>query len=133
MSFRTRVMLLKRIPRGETLGYGCTFKAPCEMLIAVLPVGYHDGYMRVLSNRGKVIVRGKLAPVVGRISMDLTLIDVSRVDGAQVGDVVTLWGHDGKLSIPIEDVAQLAGTLSYEMTCGVSGRVPRIYVSEEVR
>lgn len=133
MSFRTRVMLLKRIPRGETLGYGCTFKAPCEMLIAVLPVGYHDGYMRVLSNRGKVIVRGKLAPVVGRISMDLTLIDVSRVDGAQVGDVVTLWGHDGKLSIPIEDVAQLAGTLSYEMTCGVSERVPRIYVSEEVR
>jgi alanine racemase len=131
MSFRTRVMLLKRIRRGETLGYGCTFEAPSEMLIAVLPVGYHDGYLRALSNRGRVVVRGKFAPVVGRISMDLTLIDVSAVDGVQVGDVVTLWGGDGEMAIPVEDVAQIAGTLSYEVTCGVSGRVPRIERSAE--
>ncbi|HEX8853435.1 MAG TPA: alanine racemase, partial [Pyrinomonadaceae bacterium] len=75
MALRTRIMLLKRVPRGETLGYGCTFEASRETLVATLPIGYHDGYMRVLSNRGRVIVRGTYAPVVGRISMDLTLVD----------------------------------------------------------
>ncbi|MGH9902361.1 MAG: alanine racemase C-terminal domain-containing protein, partial [Pyrinomonadaceae bacterium] len=84
-------------------------------------------YMRALSNRGRVIVRGTYAPVVGRVSMDLTLLDVTNVGGVATGDLVTLLGEDGELSVPAEDMAKTAGTLSYEVTCGVSSRVPRVY------
>lgn len=130
MSLRSRIMLLKTVHRGETLGYGCTFEASRETLVATLPVGYNDGYMRALSNRGRVIVCGRYAPVVGRISMDLTLIDVTDVPGVQLEDDVTLLGEDddGGLSIPVEDVAKTAGTISYEITCGISERVPRYYL-----
>jgi alanine racemase len=131
MSLRSRITLLKSVPRGETLGYGCTFEASRETLVATLPVGYHDGYMRVLSNRGRVIVRGTYAPVVGRVSMDLTLVDVTDVQGVSEGDLVTLFGRDGALEVPVEDVALTAGTLSYEVTCGVSSRVPRSYLSAQ--
>jgi alanine racemase len=93
-----------------------------------LPVGYHDGYMRGLSNRGHVIVRGMFAPVVGRVSMDLTLVDVTGVEGVEVDDQVTLLGWNGELKIPAEDLARIVGTLSYEVTCGVSYRVPRVFV-----
>jgi len=96
-------------------------------LVATLPLGYHDGYMRGLSNRGRVIVRGAYASVIGRVSMDLTLIDVTNIPGVTVGDVVTLLGNDGGLSVTAEDLARIAGTLSYELTCGISERVPRVY------
>ena len=125
MSVRTRVTLLKRVHRGETLGYGCSFEASREMLVATVPAGYHDGYARALSNRGRVILRGTYAPVVGRVSMDLTLLDVTGVPGVSLGDRVTLFGADGPLSLPAEDLAKTAGTISYEITCGVSARVPR--------
>ena len=95
------------------------------MLVATVPMGYHDGYMRALSNRGRVIVRGAFAPVVGRVSMDLTLIDVTDVPGVETGERVTLLGVDGALEIPAEDMARTAGTISYEITCGISGRVAR--------
>ena len=127
MSLRTRVTLLKRVLPGETLGYGCAFEVERETLVATLPAGYHDGYARALSNRGRVIVRGRFAPVVGRVSMDLTLVDVTDVPGVELGDVVTLFGSDGELSLPAEELARTAGTISYEMTCGVSARVPRVY------
>jgi alanine racemase len=127
MSVRSRVILLKRVHAGETLGYGCTYEAAREMLVATVPVGYADGYVRALSNRGRVAVRGKLAPVVGRVSMDLTILDVTDVEGVEVGERVTLLGVDGALSIPTEDIARTAGTISYEITCGVSQRVPRRY------
>lgn len=129
MSLRSSVTLLKKVHQGETLGYGCTYEAAREMLVATLPVGYEDGYVRALSNRGRVIVRGEYAPVVGRVSMDLTLIDVTNVEGVAVGDRVTLLGEDGELSVPVEDVAKTAGTISYEITCGISSRVPRHYPS----
>lgn len=127
LSLRTRITLLKRVHKGETLGYGCTFEAARETLAATLPIGYNDGYVRALSNRGRVIVRGHYAAVVGRISMDLTIIDVTDVPGVALDDRVTLIGADGDLSIPAEDLALTAGTLSYEITCGISVRVPRIY------
>lgn len=130
MSVRSRVTLLKRVHAGEALGYGCTFEASREMIVATMPVGYADGYARALSNRGRVIVRGKLASVVGRVSMDLTLVDVTDVPGVEVGDRMTLLGADGELSVPAEDIAQTIGTISYEVTCGVSARVPRVHVSE---
>ncbi len=131
MSLYSRISLLKWVPAGETIGYGCTFEASRKTLIATLPIGYHDGYMRGLSNRAHVIVRGVYAPVVGRISMDLTLIDVTNVPGVALDDEVTLLGwdrHNPELKIPAEDIARISGTLSYEVTCGVSERVPRVYV-----
>ncbi|HEX5706948.1 MAG TPA: alanine racemase [Pyrinomonadaceae bacterium] len=131
MSLRSRVVLVKMVHSGETLGYGCTFVAARETLVATVPVGYHDGYTRALSNRGRVIVRGNYAPVVGRISMDLTLVDVTDVAGVRVGDVVTLLGEEGALAVPAEDLARTAGTISYEITCGISHRVPRIYTEAE--
>jgi alanine racemase len=129
MAVRSRITLLKRVAPGETLGYGCTFETARETVVATLPVGYNDGYVRALSNRGRVIVRGQYASVVGRISMDLTLIDVTDVPGVALNDRVTLIGHDGDLSLPAEEIAQTAGTLSYEITCGISQRVPRHYGS----
>ncbi|HEX8557665.1 MAG TPA: alanine racemase [Pyrinomonadaceae bacterium] len=129
MSLRSRVTLVKRVHAGETLGYGCTYEAAREMLVATVPAGYADGYARALSNRGRAVVRGRHAPVVGRVSMDLTLLDVTDVGGVRVGDRVTLLGADGGLLLPAEDLAQTAGTLSYEITCGVSARVPRLHVS----
>jgi alanine racemase len=131
MSLHSRIMLLKWVPRGETIGYGCTFEASRRSLIATIAIGYHDGYMRGLSNRAHVIVRGVYAPVVGRISMDLTLIDVTDVPGVELHDQVTLLGWDrrhSELKIKAEDLARIAGTLSYEVTCGVSERVPRTYI-----
>jgi alanine racemase len=125
MSLRTRVTLLKRVHAGETLGYGCTYEAAREMTVATVPAGYADGYARALSNRGRVIIRGEYAPVVGRVSMDLTLLDVTGIDGVRVGEQVTMLGADGGLLLPAEDLARTAGTLSYEITCGVSARVPR--------
>jgi alanine racemase len=131
MSLHSRISLLKWVPPGETIGYGCTFEASRRSLIATLPVGYHDGYMRGLSNRAHVIVRGMYAPVVGRVSMDLTLIDVTNVLGVEVDEQVTMLGwnrQNPELKITAEDLARIAGTLSYEVTCGVSERVPRVYV-----
>jgi alanine racemase len=127
LTVRSRIILLKWIDVGETLGYGCTFKATRPTLVATLPIGYHDGYARALSNRGRVIVRGQFAPVAGRISMDLTLVDVTDVQGVKLGEQVTLIGADGKLSVPAEDIAKIANTISYEITCGISARVPRKY------
>jgi alanine racemase len=125
MTLRTHVTLLKQVHAGETLGYGCTYEAAREMTVATVPAGYADGYARALSNRGRVIIKGQYAPVVGRVSMDLTLLDVTGIEGVRVGEQVTMLGADGGLLLPVEDLAQTAGTLSYEITCGVSARVPR--------
>jgi alanine racemase len=127
MSVRTRIALLKRVLPGESLGYGCTFKTTRETIVATLPIGYNDGYMRALSNRGRAMVRGRYVPVAGRISMDLTLLDVTDVPGVALSDRVTLMGTDGDLSITAEELAQTAGTLSYEITCGISARVQRFF------
>jgi len=128
MSLHSRITLLKWVPQGETVGYGCTFEASRKTLVATVPIGYDDGYMRALSNRGHAIIRGVYATVIGRISMDLTLIDVTNVPGVQTEDEVTLLGTEGELSVSAEELARTAGTLSYEVTCGVSERVPRIYL-----
>jgi alanine racemase len=129
MSVYSEVTLLKRVPKGETLGYGCTFRTVRESLIATIPMGYHDGLMRGNSNKGSVIVRGVRVPIVGRVSMDLTILDVTDVPDAEVGDRVTVIGTDGMESISAEEFASTCGTLSYEVTCGISSRVPRVYVN----
>jgi alanine racemase len=127
LSLRTRVILLKTVPEGTPLGYGCTFTAARESRIATLPIGYNDGLRRGLSNSGRVLVRGEFAPVVGRISMDLTMVDVSEIGGVEAGDEVVIIGRQGGREITCEEVAASLGTISYEITGGISSRVPRIY------
>jgi alanine racemase len=128
MSLHSRISLLKWVPAGETVGYGCTFEASAKTLVATIPIGYDDGYMRGLSNRGHAIIRGVYATVIGRISMDLTIIDVTNVPGVQLDDEVILIGARDGLTITAEEIAKIAGTLSYEVTCGIGERVPRVYV-----
>ena len=127
MSLHSRITLLKWVRQGETVGYGCTFEASRKTLVGTIPIGYDDGYPRALSNRGHAIIRGVYATVIGRVSMDLTLIDVTNVPGVQTEDEVILMGTEGDLSVSAEEIALTAGTLSYEVTCGISDRVPRVY------
>ncbi|HEX8180356.1 MAG TPA: alanine racemase [Pyrinomonadaceae bacterium] len=128
LAWRTHVALLKWIAPGDTLGYGCTFTAARRTRVATLPVGYHDGYPRALSNRGRVVVSESFAPVIGRISMDLTLVDVTDVAGVSEDDPVTLLGAAGALEVPADELARAADTIAYEITCGISRRVPRHYL-----
>ena len=127
MSLHSRITLLKWVPAGETVGYGCTFEASRKTLVATIPIGYDDGYMRALSNRGHAIIRGVYATVIGRISMDLTLVDVTTVPDVQLDDEVIFMGESARLAVTAEDIARTAGTLSYEVTCGIGARVPRVY------
>jgi alanine racemase len=129
MSLRTRIILLKTVPPGTSIGYGCTFITTRESRIATLPIGYNDGLRRGLSNRGSVLVRGAHAPIVGRVSMDHAMIDVTDVSDAAVGDEVVVIGRQGGAEIAAEDIAAQIGTISYEVTCGVGDRVPRVYRS----
>jgi alanine racemase len=122
MRWRTEIARLKDLPPGYAIGYGTTFHTTRASRIATLPVGYADGYNRRLSNRGEVLVRGQRAPVVGRVSMDLVTIDVTDVPDAAVGDEVVLLG-DG---ITVEELAAKLDTISYEVFCNVSKRVPRL-------
>jgi alanine racemase len=131
MSLHTRVIYLKEIAAGTSLGYGRTFIAKRPSLIATLPIGYADGLRRSHSNSGQVIIRGRFAPIVGRVSMDLILIDVTDVPGCSLGDEIVLLGERDGLSITAEDLAEAEGTISYEIVCGISGRVPRIYPTTE--
>lgn len=128
LEFKTKILVIKKFGPESPLGYNATFVTRRESLIAVLPVGYADGYHRLVSNRGHVLVRGQKAPVVGRISMDLTLVDVTDVAEVAAGDDVTLIGVDGSEGIRAEDVAAWAETNSYEILCGITARVPRQYM-----
>jgi alanine racemase len=125
LSLHTRVVFLKSVPAGTALGYGGTFTTARVSRIAMLPIGYHDGYMRAFSNKTRVIVRGAFAPVVGRVSMDLIMIDVTDVPEVSVGDEVVLLGEKDGLRILAEELAHVANTICYEITCGISRRVPR--------
>jgi alanine racemase len=127
LSLHSRIILLKSVPANTPLGYGNTFYTRQESLIATLPIGYEDGWRRALSNRGKVLVRGCYAPIVGRVSMDLTLIDVTEVPAVSLGDEVLLIGASQGQQIRAEEVAALTDTISYEVTCALTTRVTRVY------
>lgn len=131
LSLHSRIAHLKRVRKGETLGYNRTFTTEKDSLIATVPIGYHDGYSRRLSNCGRVIVNGSYAPVVGRISMDWTIIDVTDVQDAKLDDSVILIGEQNDLKIDAEEIARLTDTISYEITCGIDHRVPRRYVGSK--
>src|SRR5688572_6127437 len=132
MSLKTQIVFLKDVPEGAPVGYDASWRAPRRTRIATIPVGYNDGLCWRLSNRGEALVRGRRAPIVGRISMDYTTIDVGRIPGVAVGDRVTLIGEQGQESIGLEEVAEKAGTIPYEVACSVGKRVKRIYRGGEV-
>jgi alanine racemase len=127
MSLRTRIINIRNIPEGAGVGYNETFIAKRPTRIAVLAAGYGDGIHRSLGNRGSVIVRGALAPIVGIVSMDVTMIDVTDIPSAEVGDVVTFYGVDGNMVRAANLIARSIGTVTSDLLCAVSQRVPRIY------
>ncbi len=129
LTWKTRILSMRNFPANQALGYGGTYVTKAPAQVAVLPVGYADGYNRQLSNRGRVIVRDHYAPIVGRISMDLTLADVTGIPGTSVGDEVILLGSADGLSVDALEHAELAGSTPYEVLCNISKRVPRRYGS----
>ena len=127
LTWRARVVAVKDLPAGATVGYGASFVAPQAMRIAVVAAGYADGVQHRLGNRGKVIAGGKLAPIVGTVSMDLTTIDVTAVPELHAGDEVTLLGREGDVALDAQQIARIAGTISYNVLCAIKPRVRRIY------
>lgn len=127
LSLVTRIAFVKKVPAGVSISYGRTFVTKRESIIATLPIGYADGYSRGLSNKGEAIVRGMRARVAGRVCMDLCMLDVTDVPGVREGDDVVLIGSQGGERITADDIAARTGTIAYEVLCGISDRVPRIY------
>lgn len=127
LSFLTRVSFLKRVTAGTRVGYGLTWEAPEDTFIATLPVGYADGFNRLFSNRGRVLVAGRSYPVVGRVCMDQTLVNLGPETAVKVGDEVVLIGRSQELEITVEEWAAALGTITYEVTCQLNGRVERLY------
>jgi alanine racemase len=130
LTFRARLARVFEVQPGESAGYGRTWRAERPTTVGLVPVGYADGYMRAISNRGAMLVRGRRCPVVGRVSMDQTTLDLGPAPGAQEGDDVVLTGRQGDEEITVDEVAEWAGTISYEVLTGLSARVPRRYLRD---
>lgn len=131
MELKTNIAHIKKIPSGYYISYGRKFKSTRETVVATLPVGYADGYTRLLFNKAKVIINGQFAPVVGRICMDQCMVDVTNIKGEiKVGDEVILIGEKGGISINADHIAEMLGTINYEVVCMISKRVPRVYIKD---
>lgn len=128
MSLKTNIVHIKTLPAGEYISYGRKFKTNRESIIATLPVGYADGYTRLLYNKAMVIINGSFAPVIGRICMDQCMVDVTDLKDIKLGDEVILMGEQGNSKFTADNIAELIGTINYEITCMISKRVPRVYI-----
>lgn len=128
MQLVTKIVQLKKVPKGFSVSYGRKFVAKKESAIAAIPIGYADGFPRHLSNKGEALIRGQRARVAGVVCMDMTMLDVTHIRGVTEGDEVVLIGRQGHDEITVDEVAEKAGTISYEILCGISSRVPRVYV-----
>ena len=124
MTFMTRVIFVKWVPPGCPISYGRTFTTQRQTMVATLPVGYADGYSRLLSSRGEVLIKGHQVPLMGRVCMDMCMVDVSEVENVHPGDEVILFGK----GLPVDEIAMKIGTINYEVVCAVGKRVPRVYV-----
>ena len=124
----TRAVYVKTIAPGDQVSYGGTFTAARDTRVMTVPVGYADGYRRGLSGKGCVLVRGQRAPILGRVCMDQIMVDVTDIPGAQVGDEVVLLGAQGEDCISAQEMADWLGTISYEVLCSPSARVPRVWL-----
>ncbi len=129
MTLLAKVSLLKKVPAGMSISYGRRYYAPSDTYIATVPIGYGDGYSRMLTGKAEVLVRGRRYPVVGAITMDHLMVDVGCDSGVQEGDDVVLMGTSGQESISLWDIADRLGTIPYEVVCMVADRVPRVPVS----
>lgn len=127
MEWKALISYVKRVDAGTSISYGGTFTADHPMIVATVPVGYADGMKRELSGKGRVLVQGEYAPILGRVCMDQFMIDVTHIPDVKIGDLVTIFGTDGNKSIPVEEVAELAHSFNYEFVCSVTNRVPRKY------
>lgn len=132
LSLKSHVAFVKDVEEGTPISYGGTFVAPKKMKIATIPVGYADGYPRSLSNQGYVLIRGKKAPILGRICMDQFMVDVTEIEGVSFGDKVTMIGCDGNETITVEMLGELSGRFNYEFICDLGKRIPRVYVKNGV-
>lgn len=128
LTLKTKVVHVKKLTKDKYVSYGRKFKTERESIIATLPIGYADGYTRLLSGKAKVIINGKFAPVIGRICMDQCMIDVTDVGKVEVGDEVILLGEEGDLKYNADDMANDIGTINYEIICMLKQRVPRVYI-----
>lgn len=126
LAWKTKITFIKRVPKGTSISYSRTYITKKPTIVATLPVGYADGYLRRFSNRAEVLVRGRRCKVIGRVTMDMIMVDVTKVPGVSLGDEVVLIGQQGREKIRVEELANIAGTINYEITCGISYRVPRI-------
>lgn len=127
LSWKSAVAYVKTLPTGVPVSYGGTYITSGETKVATVPVGYGDGYPRLLSNQGSVLIHGKRAPIIGRVCMDQFMADVTKIEGVSRGDTVTLIGRDQDEEIRMDELAKLCGTINYEIACGIGKRVPRIY------
>lgn len=127
LTLKTKVGHIKKLEKGMYVSYGRTFKTERDSIIATLPIGYADGYSRLLSGKAKVVINGKIANVVGRICMDQCMVDVTDVGEVKVGDEVILLGEDGDLKFNADDMAEIIGTINYDILCMIKHRVPRVY------
>lgn len=131
LELKSTIIYLKTIPANTPVGYGRTYIAENERKIATIPIGYGDGYPRSLSNRGSVLIRGKRAPIVGRICMDQFMVDVTEIEGVAENDEVTLIGNDGKERITMEEIGEISGRFNYELACDLGNRIPRVYIKNK--
>jgi len=125
LSWKTVITQVKEVEKGALIGYGCTYEMPKKGRIAVLPVGYYDGYVRLLSSKGHVLIRGKRAPVIGRVCMNMIMVDVTEIPEVKLEDEVVLIGSQGKECVSAEDMASLSSTINYEVTTRINDRIPR--------
>ncbi len=132
MALKSHVAFVKEIEEGTPISYGGTFVANRPMRVATIPVGYADGYPRNLSNVGFVLIRGKKAPIVGRVCMDQFMVDVTHIEGVSFGDKVTMIGTDGNETITVEDLSELSGRFNYEFICDLGKRIPRVFVKDGI-
>jgi alanine racemase len=130
VSLRSRIVLVREVPLGTTVGYGATYRAQRRERWATLGIGYGDGLPRSLSNRGVALVRGRRVPMIGRISMDLVVVNVTGIADAEVGEIATLIGRDGDEEITLEEIAARAGTINHEILTGLGPRLPRVELDE---
>ncbi len=128
MSVKSAVSMVKNIDSGDPVSYGRTFIADHEMKLATVPIGYADGYPRAMSNQGFVLINGKKAPIIGRVCMDQMTVDVTDIENVEIGTVVTVIGQDGEFLITLDDIAKVCNTISYEIMCNISIRMPRVYI-----
>ena len=128
LSFCSHIVLVKTLEIGESVSYGSTFTASKRTKIATIPIGYGDGYPRSLSNKGYVLIKGKRAPIIGRICMDQFMVDISMIEDVYEGELVTLIGTNHKEQITAEELGEISGRFNYELVCDIGKRIPRVYI-----